>query len=62
MALIALAAAGGRRTYSDMALALVSAEPAALPALLAPLRLDRTAGDVLRTRHRRPAGAKEATS
>lgn len=43
VALIALAAAGGRRTYSDMALALVSAEPAALPALLAPLRLDRTA-------------------
>ncbi len=42
LALIALAAAGNRRTYSDMALALVSAEPAALPALLAPLRLDRS--------------------
>jgi len=41
LALIALAAASGRRTYSDMALALVSAEPAALPALLAPLRLNR---------------------
>lgn len=41
LALIALAAAGNRSTYSDMALALVSAEPAALPALLAPLRLDR---------------------
>lgn len=42
LALIALAAAGNRRTYSDMALALVSAEPAALPALLAPLRVDRS--------------------
>lgn len=42
LALIALAAVGNRRTYSDMALALVSAEPAALPALLAPLRLDLT--------------------
>ncbi|WP_374523859.1 hypothetical protein [Sphingopyxis sp.] len=41
LALIALAAASSRRTYSDMALALVSAEPAALPSLLAPLRLDR---------------------
>jgi hypothetical protein len=40
LALIALAAAASRRSYSDMALALLSAEPAALPALLAPLRLD----------------------
>lgn len=41
LALIALAAAASRRTYSDMALALLSAEPAALPSLLAALRLDR---------------------
>ncbi len=40
LALIALAATASRRSYSDMALALLSAEPAALPALLAPLRLD----------------------
>ncbi|WP_447754989.1 hypothetical protein [Sphingopyxis fribergensis] len=41
--LIALAAAAHRRTYADMALALLTAESAALPSLLAPLRLDRTA-------------------
>lgn len=41
--LIALAAAEHRRTYDDMALALLTAESAALPSLLAPLRLDRTA-------------------
>jgi len=42
-ALIALAACEQRRSYADMAFALLSAEPAALPALLAPLRLDRAA-------------------
>lgn len=42
-ALIALAAAESRRSYADTALSLLSAEPAALPALLAPLRLDRAA-------------------
>lgn len=41
--LIALAAAAHRRAYDDMALALLTAESAALPSLLAPLRLDRTA-------------------
>jgi len=43
LALIALAAAASRRSYSNMALALLSAEPAALPTLLAPLRLDHAA-------------------
>src|SRR3546814_11320972 len=42
-ALIALAAATHRRRYGDMALALLTAETAALPSLLAPLRLDRAA-------------------
>lgn len=42
-ALIALAAAAQRRGYADTALALVTAETAALPSLLAPLRLDRDA-------------------
>ncbi len=42
-ALIALAAAAHRRSYGDMALTLVTAEAAALPSLLAPLRLDRMA-------------------
>ncbi|WP_439567482.1 hypothetical protein [Sphingopyxis sp.] len=41
--LIALAAAAHRRSYDDMALALLTAETAALPPLLAPLHLDRTA-------------------
>lgn len=41
--LIALAAAVHGRGYEDMALALLTAESAALPSLLAPLRLDRTA-------------------
>jgi hypothetical protein len=41
LALVALAAAAGRRSFADMALALTSAEAAALPALLAPLSLDR---------------------
>lgn len=41
--LIALAAAAHRRRYDDMALALLTAETAALPSLLAPLDLDRTA-------------------
>jgi hypothetical protein len=41
--LIALAAAAHRRSYDDMALALLTAETAALPSLFAPLRLDRTA-------------------
>jgi hypothetical protein len=41
--LIALAAAAHRRGYEDMTLALLTAESAALPSLLAPLRLDRTA-------------------
>jgi hypothetical protein len=41
--LIALAAAAHRRRYDDMALALLTAETAALPSLLAPLHLDRTA-------------------
>ena len=41
--LIALAAAAHRRSYDDMALALLTAETAALPSLLAPLQLDRTA-------------------
>lgn len=40
---IALAAATHRRSYDDMALALLTAETAALPSLLAPLTLDRTA-------------------
>ncbi len=43
LALIALAACEHRRRYADMALALLGAAPAALPALLAPLRLDRAA-------------------
>jgi hypothetical protein len=42
-ALIALAACEHRRPYADMAFALLSAAPAALPILLAPLRLDRAA-------------------
>jgi hypothetical protein len=41
--LIALAAAALHRRYDDMALALLTAETAALPSLLAPLHLDRTA-------------------
>ncbi len=41
--LIALAAAAHRGRYDDMALALLTAETAALPSLLAPLHLDRTA-------------------
>jgi len=41
--LIALAAAAHRRAYEDMALALLTAESAALSSLLAPLGLDRTA-------------------
>ena len=41
--LIALGAAALGRTYEDMALALLTAETAALPSLLAPLRLDHTA-------------------
>lgn len=41
LALVALAAAASRRSFADMALALTSAEAAALPALLAPLSLDR---------------------
>ncbi|MBU0863816.1 MAG: hypothetical protein KKA44_04000 [Alphaproteobacteria bacterium] len=41
--LIALAATAHRRRYDDMALALLTAETAALPSLLAPLHLDRTA-------------------
>lgn len=41
--LIALVAATLRRSYGDAALALVTAEIAALPSLLAPLRLDRAA-------------------
>lgn len=40
---IALAAAAHRRPYGDMALALLAAETAALPSLLAPLRIDRAA-------------------
>lgn len=42
-ALIALAAAAQRRDYANMALALLTAETAALPSLLAPLMLDRDA-------------------
>lgn len=42
-ALIALAAASQQRRYADMALALLTAEPVALPSLLAPLRLDAAA-------------------
>lgn len=42
-ALIALASAAARRSYADMALSLLTAEAAALPILLAPLRLDRAA-------------------
>lgn len=41
--LIALAAAAHDRSYGDMALALLTAESAALPTLLAPLRLDYAA-------------------
>jgi len=41
--LVALAAAAGKRRYADMALALITAEAAALPVLLAPLRLDSAA-------------------
>ena len=43
VAIVALAAAAGKRRYADMALALITAEAAALPALLAPLRLDSAA-------------------
>lgn len=42
-ALIALASAAGHRRYDSMALALLTAESAALPSLLAPLRLRRAA-------------------
>lgn len=41
--LIALAAAAHRCRYGDMAMALLTAESAALPSLLAPLRLDHAA-------------------
>ena len=41
--LIALAAAAQRRGYEDMAITLLTAETAALPSLLAPLRLDHAA-------------------
>lgn len=41
--LIALAAAAHRRRYDDMALALLTAETAALPPMFAPLQLDRAA-------------------
>lgn len=41
-ALIALAAVAHRRAYGDMALALLTAETAALPPLLAPLRIGRS--------------------
>ncbi len=41
-ALIGLAAAAHRRPYGRMALTLLTAETAALPSLLAPLRIDRT--------------------
>lgn len=41
--LIALAAAAHGRAYDDMAIALLTAEPAALPSLLAPLQLDHAA-------------------
>lgn len=40
-ALIALMAAASRRSYADTALTLLAAESAALPLLLAPLKLDR---------------------
>jgi hypothetical protein len=40
-ALIALAGAAHRRSYSEMTLDLLTAEAAALPSLLAPLRIDR---------------------
>lgn len=40
---VALASAANHRTYGDMALALLTAETAALPSLLAPLRLDHAA-------------------
>ena len=41
LALVALAAVANHRSFADMALALTSAEAAALPALLASLRIDR---------------------
>jgi hypothetical protein len=41
--LIALTAAAHRRDYADIALALLTAESAALPSLFAPLRLDHAA-------------------
>ena len=41
--LIALAAAAHRSAYDDMAISLLTAESAALPSLLAPLRLDHAA-------------------
>ena len=41
--LIALAASAHRRAYDDMAMTLLTAETAALPSLLAPLRLDHAA-------------------
>lgn len=41
--LIVLAAAAQRRAYHDMAITLLTAETAALPSLLAPLRLDHAA-------------------
>lgn len=43
VALTALAAVASGRRYADMALALLTAEAAALPTLLAPLRIDRAA-------------------
>lgn len=42
-AFVALAAGATRRSWTDMILGLLSAEPAALPILLAPLRLDHAA-------------------
>ena len=41
LAFVALAAVASRRSFADMALALTSAEAAALPALLVSLRIDR---------------------
>ncbi len=41
--LVALAASAHRRAYDDMAITLLTAETAALPSLLAPLRLDHAA-------------------
>ncbi|WP_432770083.1 hypothetical protein [Sphingopyxis sp.] len=41
--LVGLAAAASHRSYGEMALALLTAEAAALPSLLAPLRIERSA-------------------